>query len=179
MKRALGEPPTSAEVLALLETAAGQRQRQLDNFRGQKTHEKTFLGFLDKLPLGEFNEAELEKLCGYLKTLDARRPWQKCLDTGERHFPDNPAFLLSRLDWYLSNRTPDSRPWLLTQTLASAHRLVQQLPRKAQERYLPLLRQRQQQVEAISGSRFNPMEILGNMFERFGGPDDFDDEDDW
>ena len=177
MTTALAQPPTPAEVLALLEAAAGQRQRQLDNFRGQQTHEKNFLRFLDKLPIHEFSEAELEKLCGYLKALDARRPWQKCLDVAEERFPDNPAFPLSQLDYFLNAREPDHRPWLLTETLERARELVHQLPREGQERYVPILRQRQQQVEAITGSRVSPFDVLGSMFEEFGEPEF--DEDEW
>jgi tetratricopeptide (TPR) repeat protein len=172
---ALAEPATPAEVLALLEAAAGQRQRQLDAFRGQKTHEKTFLRFLDKIPIRDFSEAELERLCGHLMALDARRPWQKCIDIAERHFPDNPAFPLAQLDFYLSRREPDSRPWLLTQALDRARALVQRLPREAQERYLPILRGRQKQVEAVAGPRIDPMGVLGQMFDSFDEADDWDE----
>lgn len=174
---ALAAPPSPAEVLALLEVAAAQRQRQLDAFRGQKTHEKTFLRFLDQIPLAEFSEAELEKLCGFLRALDARRPWQHCLDFAERRFSANPAFALSRLD-YLLTRQSGGATWQLRDVLDRARALVQQLPREQQERYLPVLRQRQQQVEALAGPALSPFDVLGGIFDAFGGPDD-GDEDDW
>jgi tetratricopeptide (TPR) repeat protein len=173
----LAQTPTPAEVLALLEAAAAQRRRQLDAFRGQKTHERTFLRFLDKIPISEFSEGELEKLCSYLQSLDARRPWQQYLRIAERRFPENPAFPLSQLDFLLSRQGADGRPWALTDELERARELVHQLPREAQERFLPLLRERQKQVEAITGAQVSPMDILGNMFDGFDGPEDFDDED--
>ncbi len=175
---ALAAPPTPAEVLALLEVAAGQRQRHLDAFRGQKTHEKTFLRFLDQVPLAEFSEPELVKLCSYLQALDARRPWQHCLDFGERRFPKNPAFALSRLDFLLSRKSGGAT-WQLRDQLDRVRALVQELPREQQERYLPILRQRQEQVDEVAGPAVNPMDILGGMFDAFGGPDDYDDEGEW
>jgi tetratricopeptide (TPR) repeat protein len=172
---ALAETPTPAEVLALLQAAAGQRQRQLDPFRGQKTHEKTFLRFLDQIPISEFSETELEQLCSYLQALDARRPWQRYRSVAEDRFPDNPVFILSELDFLLSRREPDSRPWQLSDTLDHARELVHQLPREAQERFLPILRERQKQIEAIVGSRVDPMELMGGMLDAFDEPD-FDDD---
>jgi hypothetical protein len=175
----LAETPTPAEVLALLEVAAGQRQRQLDAFRGQKTHEKTFLRFLDTIPLREFSEAELEKLCAYLRTLDARKPWQHCLNFAERRFENNPAFALSRLDFLLARKSGSSPPWQLHETLNRARALVQALPREQQERYLPILRHRQQHIEATVGPAVNPMDVLGGIFDAFGEPDEFEDDEDW
>jgi hypothetical protein len=174
---ALAQPPTPAEVLALLEGAAGQRQRQLDAFRGQKTHEKTFLRFLDHLPIAEFSETELERLCGHLQALDARRPWQNCLQIAEDRFPDNPTFAVSRLDCHLSSPAAENRPWLLREALERARYLVQELPREAQERFLPLLRQRQQQIEALGADRAGQFEMIESMFGPFGGPDEMDEED--
>src|SRR5439155_20806350 len=92
LNAALAQRPTPGEVLALLEMAAQQRMRLLDAYRGQKTHERTFLGFLDKVPLDEFGEADLVKLIVHLQTLEARRPWQRCLDVAERAYPESPAF---------------------------------------------------------------------------------------
>jgi tetratricopeptide (TPR) repeat protein len=176
---ALAEPPTPAEVLALLEVAAAQRTRQLGAFRGQKTHEKTFLRFLDHIPLGEFNESEMERLCGYLQILDARRPWQQCANVADRRFPSNPIFVLHQLDYVLSSRDPQSRPWQLTETLDRAHALVHALPREQQERYLPILRQRQEKVDALRGPQLNPFDMFGGMFDEYEDADDMDDGDDW
>jgi tetratricopeptide (TPR) repeat protein len=179
LTQALAEAATPSEVLALLEAAADQRQRKLDAFRGQKTHEKTFLRFLDKLPLAEFTEAELERLCAHLAALDARRPLQRCLDVAERRYPENPEFVLARLDYHLNNRDSVGAGWQLTSMLDHARRLVQQLPREAQERYLPTLKERQEQVEAVTGAQVSPFNMLDEIFDRFGEAEGFDDDDGW
>jgi tetratricopeptide (TPR) repeat protein len=173
---ALAQTPTPAEVLSLLEAAAGQRLRQLDAFRGQKTHERSFLRFLDTIPLREFSETELQKLCGCLQALDARKPWQQCLEYAERCFPENPTFPLSRFDFLLSRKS-GSATWQLGDALDRARALVQALPREQQERFLPFLRQRQQQVESLGGPGRGAMHVLEEMFDSFGGPDAFDEED--
>jgi tetratricopeptide (TPR) repeat protein len=177
---ALATSPTPQEVLGLLEAAAEQRRRGLDAFRGQKTHEKTFLRFLDQISAGQFSEAELLKLCSYLQVLEARRPWQRCLSIAQRRFPDNPLFAILQLDYYLSGREAENRPWVLNEELDRARELVQQAPREQQEQLLPILREHEQQIAAIRGAQMGPMDMIGGMFGPFG-PDDFDDEDedDW
>jgi tetratricopeptide (TPR) repeat protein len=175
MKTALAEPPTPGEVLALLEAAAQQRKRQLDAYHGQKTHERTFLRFLDSVSLYEFKEDEVVKLCGYLQAMDARGPWQRCLERAEFEYPHNAAIALSHLDYLLTQKSEPS-PWIVRDRLDRARRLIQALPREAQDRLLPGLRQREQQVHALGGMA-DPMSMLDRIFG-FDGPDDEDDDDD-
>jgi len=54
-----------------------------------------------------------------LRALDARKPWQHCLDFAERRFKHNPAFALSRLDFLLT-RKAGGAPWQLGEVLSSA-----------------------------------------------------------
>jgi tetratricopeptide (TPR) repeat protein len=177
---ALATPPTPPEVLALLQAAADQRRRGLDAFRGQKTHEKTFLGFLDKIPAAEFNEQETQRLCAFLQVLEARRPWQQVLNVAKRRFPNNPLFSLAQLDYYLSGNDAVNRPWLLTQELERARELVQKAPREQQESLLPTLRDREEQLAAIRGSQLDPFDVMGDMLDEFDYDDEFEDEDeDW
>jgi hypothetical protein len=63
------------------------------------------------------------------------------------------------------------------QHLDRAHKILQRLPREAQERYLPAFRQREQKVNALGGA-LPPMSMLDRLFDEFGGfdPDDDDDE---
>jgi tetratricopeptide (TPR) repeat protein len=177
MTQALAQPSSPAEVLALLEAAAQQRQRQLDTFRGQKTHEKTFLRFLDRIPLDTFGEDELVQLCGYLQAIDARGPWQRCLDKGDFEHPDNPALALSRIDYHLT-QGKHPNPWMVKHHLDRARKILQELPREAQERYLPVFRQREQKVNALGGG-LPPMRMLDRLFDEFGGFDPDDDDEEW
>lgn len=174
---ALAQPSSPVEVLALLEAAAQQRQRQLDTFRGQKTHEKTFLRFLDKIPLDAFGEDELVKLCGFLQAIDARGPWLRCLEKGVLEYPDNPPLALSRIDFYLTQgKNPNL--WTVKHHLDRAHKILQNLPRETQERYLPSFRQREQKVNALGGP-VPPMSMLDRLFDEFGGFDPDDDDEEW
>src|SRR5205814_6247944 len=57
---ALEQEPTPGEILGLVESAAQQRLRHLKTYRGQKVHEKTVLGFLERIPLKHFGEEQME-----------------------------------------------------------------------------------------------------------------------
>jgi tetratricopeptide (TPR) repeat protein len=173
---ALAEPPTPAEALALLQSAADQRQRKLDAFRGQKTHERTFLRFLDKVPLKKFGEADLERLCGYLQALDARRPWERCLKEAEGRFSKNPSFALSYADFYLTRREPERNLWFIKHHLDRARQLVQGLPREAQDRYLPAIRHREERVRELDDGRLDMFSALDRMM---GGPGPEGDDEEW
>jgi tetratricopeptide (TPR) repeat protein len=179
LAEALAQPPTPAEVLALLELAADQRQRQLDAFRGQKTHERNFVRFLDRIPLDEFSEPELEKLCRYLQILDARRPWERCLNQAEFEYPDNLVLRLSRVDFFLTRKEPQREVWNLRACLDAIRKIVHKLPREAQERFLPALREREKEVQALGGPPMHPFDMLEPFFEDDDDDDDECDEDEW
>jgi tetratricopeptide (TPR) repeat protein len=176
LKAALAVPPAPAEVLALLAAAADQRLRQLDSFRGQKTHERTFARFLDQIPIDEFGEAELEKLIGYLQAIDVRGPWKRCLQRAEVQFPDNPMFVLSWVDYYLTASDPTYEAFRMRGHLDAARRLVQNLPREAQERYLQAIRLREKKVEELGGPPVDPFQMIDPFFGFEDGPEEEDEE---
>ncbi len=174
---ALAGPPRPAEALALLAAAAHQRQRKLDAFRGQKTLERTFVRFLDRIPFDEFDEDGLIKLCAYLQLLDARRPWERLLKQAGRRFPNTPFFPLSYIDFYMSRRDPGGSIGYIRGYLERARQLVHRLPREQQERYLPLLRRQEEQVGALDPGQLDMFDMMGRMIFD-GGPED-DEEENW
>lgn len=169
----LAQDATPAEVLALLESAAAQRLRHLDAFRGQKTQEKAILTFLEKIPLKEFSEEQAERLCVGLHALDARKPWEKCLDRAERLYPRNPTFPLSRVEYYLSGRDPERRIFALRRSLEIGRRLIEELPPgPRKERLLQIAKQKEEQVRGLDEEQFEFLGMMNDIFDRAEGPDD-------
>jgi tetratricopeptide (TPR) repeat protein len=179
LKAALAEAPTPAEILVLLESAAQQRLTHDDAFHGQKTQEKTILKFLDGIKFAAFNETQLVRLCRGLQTLEARKPWFKCLNHARRHFLKNPFFRLSYADYYLLE-SRDPKTHLAREHLDDARRLVEEMPRgEEQQQYLEQITEREQIIAEMNARNPSMMDVMDRIFSDGFGPDMDDDDDDF
>jgi hypothetical protein len=166
LAEALAQPPTPAEVLALLESAAVQRRRHLEPFRGQKTHEKAILGFLDQIPFDAFDEAQAERLCYGLHSLNARRPWERVLDWAECRYQANPVFALSHLEFLLTRSNPARNLFALRSYLDKIRRQVAALPAgPRKERVAAILKEKEEQVRELDEEQSQFYDLLGDFFD--------------
>ncbi len=174
LQAALAERPTPGEVLALLEVAAGQREAHLDAFRGQKTHERNFLKFLEAIPLEAFDEGQLGRLCDGLQALQARKAWEACLRGAEARFSGSLHFRLSWADFCLTGPSADRRTFLARDHLDRARKLAEALPRgEAQQQWLEKIGQREERLRALGdagGGMFDALDAFFNA--QFGGDED-------
>ena len=177
LKAALTLAPTPAEILVLLESAAAQRRVHDEAFHGQKTQEKTILKFLDTIHFDAFGEEQLQRLTNGLRTLNARRPWLKCLNYAWWRFQANPFFPLSFVDYYLTaNREPDTRQ--AHRYIAAARRLVEELPRgEQQQRYLDTIQEKEKLIAELSARDPSMMDVFGRIFDDFEADMDENGED--
>ena len=178
-KTALAQTPTSAEILVLLESAAAQRDTHDDAFHGQKTQEKTILKFLDGIRFNVFNEAQLNRLCLSLQTLQARKPWLNCLTYARRHFLKNPFFRLSYADYYLLDDNREPKTHLAREHLDDARRLVQEMPRgEEQQRYLEQIKEREEIIAEINARMPSMNDMMDRFFSGGFGPNFGEDDED-
>jgi tetratricopeptide (TPR) repeat protein len=180
LKTVLTEEPKPAEVLVLLEVAAQQRQTHTETFRGQKSHEKTILKFLDQLHLQAFDESQLERLCAGLQGLQARKPWMDCLEYARRRFLKNPAFRLSWVDYYLTGPRPEDKTHLAREHLDQARRLIEAMPRgEQQQQLLDQLKQKEKIIAELTAGRMSMFDMMDRLFSGFGGFGDEDEDEEY
>lgn len=175
-KAALAEAPTPAEILVLVEGAAQQRAIHDDAFHGQKTQEKTIVKFLDHVEFNAFDEGQLQRLCGGLMLLSARKPWFACLNHARRRFPKSAFFRLSFVDYYMLEQTRDAKTHLAREHLDAARRLIEDMPRgEVQQKLLEGIQDRQEMLAELDARNAS---MRGGFFGGFGDPFDDDDYDD-
>ncbi len=179
LKEALALAPTPAEILVLVESAAQQRTTHEQSFHGQKTQEKTILKFLDSLPLNEFGEPQLERLCTSLGVLEARKAWLSCLNHARRKCPTNPFFRLALADHYLMDGDPYSaKKHLVREHLDAARQLIEKMPRgELQQQYLQQVQEKEKVLAEISARNPSMADVLDRMFGDDGSPFGYEDED--
>jgi tetratricopeptide (TPR) repeat protein len=172
----LAEPPVAAAAADVAETAAAHRGAGV-TYRGQKTHEKKVLAYLDKVPPAEFTDAQLEKVCTALLGLDALKALRTFAALGQRRFPGNAQFYFLEAESYIAlgpNRCP---LWKVTPLLEKASQLAAQLPPDdKQKALLEAIRQRQQMTGIVGPGG---MGMLQDLFEGMFGGGDYWDDDDW
>jgi tetratricopeptide (TPR) repeat protein len=173
---ALVEPPSPAGARAVAQTTAAHQLAGV-TYRGQKTHEKKVLAYLDKAKTADFTEEQLEGLCRSLLELNATKLLRAFTGLGKQRFPRNPHFPFYEAESYFQ-KGPDRLPiWQVRPLLEEAKRLAEALPRdERQQMLLQIIQERWQMLAAI-----NPF-FMGQFEEMFGdyffGDDDFDDDDD-
>ncbi len=169
----LAATPTPREILALLATAARLRLERHDAFHGQKKREKDLQKFIDRLPLRDFDEAQLERLAASLTVLEDRMRLHKCIRMAIARYPKNPIFHLAWVDYHLIGRYPEEEGAAMRGSIERARKLVEEMPRgERQQQILERIEQLERRVEDVCGPPFNPL----TMLDPFGGF--FDDEED-
>jgi tetratricopeptide (TPR) repeat protein len=177
LKAALAATPVPAEILALLESAAEQRQTHAKTFHGQKSHEKTILKFLEQLPLKDFTEPQLERLCAGLQGLQARKPWQNVLEHARRRFLKNASFRLSWVDYYLTGPRPEDKTHLAREHLDQARRLIEGMPRgEHQQQLQEQIQEKEKFITELGAGRMQMLDVMDRIFGGFSGDMDEDGE---
>jgi tetratricopeptide (TPR) repeat protein len=174
-KAALEEPPAPAAALSLLDTVSAHRQAGV-TYRGQPTHEKKALAYLDRLDPKEFTQEQLRRLGQSLVGLKAQKPLARYMRAAQRRFPDDPRFYYLEAEGYIAQGPKRCPIWRVTPLLVKARLLAEKLPPDDEQKRL---------LEAIDERR----EMLGldGFFGQGGLPtlDEFldglveDEEDDW
>ena len=173
---ALAEPPTGAGAAAIVRTAAAHRLAGVD-YRGQKTHEKKVLTYLDKAVKADFTEDQLEKVCGSLLSMKNLRLARTFTGLGRKRFPKSPVFPYLEAESYIAEGPARCPIWQVGPLLEEASRLAAKLPADdRQQQLLDAIRARQQMISLFNPFSGSFMEQLGDMFG--GMLDDDDDEDD-
>ena len=142
---------------------------------GQKGHTTKNLSYIHKAHGPEFTEPQLEELCQNLLDLEVYPKARRFADLAERLYPNNPLFpYLHALGW-IQQQGRRVQLCNVVPLLQRAQRLAQARP--PDERRERLLADIEQHLREL-----NPFDLdfLGRLFENMsGGPDDFEDEDDY
>jgi tetratricopeptide (TPR) repeat protein len=172
---ALAEPPSPAGAMAVAQTTASHQLAGV-TYRGQKTHEKKVLAYLDKAKKADFTEEQLEGLCRSLLEMKSTRLLRAFTAQGKQRFPRNPYFPFFEAESYFQQGPDRMQVWQVRPLLEEAKRLAEALPRD--ERQQVLLETIQQRWEMLAA--LNPffMGQFEGLFGGFFGDDEFYDDDD-
>lgn len=170
---ALAEPPQAAVAVAVAQTAAAHRVAEV-KYRGQKTHEKKILDYLERARKVEFSEEQLARLCEALDDLDATTLMRSFATQGKKRFPRNPFFPFHEAESYVLLGPRECPIDKVQRLLQKVRKLAQDLP--PDDKKQALLDKVEHIEETISAG---PMDFMREMMGMFAGldQDDVDDED--
>jgi tetratricopeptide (TPR) repeat protein len=178
-KAALEEPAEPCAAVALVETASTHRLAGV-TYRGQKTHEKKALTYLERLHPSAFSEEQLKNVCYGLLSLKALKLLHKFASGGQERFPKNPHFFYLEAEGYIAlgpNRCPI---WRAASVLSEARTLAEQLPPdEARDHLLESIEARQMLVGTagplggLAGlGGFDALNSFDDFLDLFGYDDD-------
>jgi tetratricopeptide (TPR) repeat protein len=167
----LAAPPDAAAAVELVSLLVGLHHAAI-TYLGLKTHEKKILTYLGKVRPADFTEAGLEKACGALLELKARKQLPTLTRLGQKRFKDNPFFPYLEALSILSRGERQVLPWQIRPLLEKAERLARARP--ADPRMQTLIEDVQSRLRALDA--LNP---FNRFFDDFLGrnDDDFFEED--
>ena len=183
----LAQAPTAAAATALAATAADHQGAGVQ-YRGQKTHEKQVVAYLERahkacskkgtVPF-PFTEEQLQRIANSLLSLKVPKVLRKFTALGQRHFPENPQFYFLEAESYFAQGPYRFPAWKVHPLLNKASERARALPvDEEQKAFLEKIEQRQQMLN-VSNLLFGPQswEMLEDMFDQMlGGDEDFEDE---
>jgi hypothetical protein len=173
-KEGLAAAPTAVAATSLAQTAA-THQRVGVSYRGQKTHEKQVLAYLEKSLKVELTAEQLENIADSLLGLKAFKAVRKLTALGRRRFPQNPHFYFLEAESYFGQGPYRFPAWKVQPLLSKAAELAHAQP--ADDKQKALLEQidHRQQMLGLSNFLLGPQSLgmLEEMFgQAFGGADD-------
>jgi tetratricopeptide (TPR) repeat protein len=177
-KDGLAQPPTAAAATALADTAASHQLAGVQ-YRGQKTHEKQVLAYLEKALKGGFAEEQLERIANSLLALKVPKVLRKFTALGRRHFPHNGEFYFLEAESYFAEGPYRFRASKVQPLLSKASERAHALPADEKQKALLEKIEQRQQMLSVSNLLFGPQSLgmLEEMFERaLGGAEDFEDD---
>lgn len=128
LQAGLAEPPAPESAVRAVEIFGSHRVAEVE-YRGQKSHEKAALAYLEKIPRADFNEKHLERLCLALLHLKITPLLRKFTAHGRKTFPRNPSFYLREVQALSLSRRKKPRAWQTQSLLSKARQLAEQLPK--------------------------------------------------
>jgi tetratricopeptide (TPR) repeat protein len=174
----LAAPPTGPAVAAVLDTAAAHRIAGV-SYRGQKTHEKKVLTYLDKATKVPFSEDELDRICHSLLGLKALKPLHTFAEIGQNRFPQDPLFWFLDAESFIAQGPYRCPIYRVAPLLERAQQLAEQLPPDERRKTLLDTIQQRRQLIGIGGGLFGggPEGMFGEVFDELFGYADEDDDD--
>jgi tetratricopeptide (TPR) repeat protein len=178
-KAGLTEPPTAMVAVALAATAAVHQQAGIQ-YRGQKTHEKQVLAYLEKTAKLDFSEEQLERIADSLLGLKALKVLRKYTSRGRRQFSRNPLFDFLEAESYFAQGPYRFPAWKVQPLLTRAGELARALPPDEKQKALLEKIEHRQQMLGISSFLMGPqsMGMMEEIFDHFLDLSE-DDEDDY
>jgi tetratricopeptide (TPR) repeat protein len=182
-KEGLRERPTAAAAVSMAETAAGHQQAGIQ-YRGQKTHEKQVLTYLDQAAKLDFSEEQLESIAESLLALKALKVLRKYTAHGRKRFPRNPNYHFLEAESYFAQGPYRFPAWKVQPLLNKAGELARAMPPDEKQKTLLEQIQHRQQMLGISNFLLGPQsmgmfeEIFGHMLDMdsFGKDEGGDDD---
>lgn len=173
--QAIGQAPTVAVVLPLLDYAASLHQAGVDYY-GRQTHFKKVLSYATNADAATMDETTLFRyLLGLIGLNASQRVMPRLFRQATDRFPTNPRFVYMHAVYLMGDDPEDAGPlWQLDDMLREAERLARARPREepGMQEMLEDIARRRRMVQAV-----NP--FLGRLGDIFGFPLPFDrDEDD-
>jgi tetratricopeptide (TPR) repeat protein len=178
---ALAEPPSPAGARAAAKMTAAHQLAGV-TYRGQKTHEKKVLAYLDRAKKADFTEDQLDGLCWSLLELKATKLLRAFTGLGKQRFPRNPYFPFYEAESYFQKGPERMQIWQVRPLLEEARRLAEALPRdERQQSLLATIQERWQMLAAINPFFMGQFEdMFGDFFgDEFYDDDDEDEDDGW
>jgi tetratricopeptide (TPR) repeat protein len=170
----LDEPAAPAAAAALLSLTHSLLRTGVA-YHGQKTHAKKALSYVEKAPLKEFTESQMEQVCTALVELKSTLTARRFLDRARKRFKANPIFPYLSALTYLAGDLDRAPVYRLKPLLEDARRLAEALPPDA--RRDGLLQDIQERLDDLAAA--NPFG-MGYMSDFFGSYfDDWEEDDDY
>jgi tetratricopeptide (TPR) repeat protein len=174
-KAGLEEPAVPAAAAEMVDLAQALMKSDVV-YHGLKTHAKKITAYIEKTPVGDFTESQLETVGSALVDLNATAAARRFLDKARELFARNPLFPYLEALTYMTGDLENVRTYQVKPLLDEARRLADALPQDA--RRDKLLQDIQERLAALAAA--NPYAMMGfmpNFFESMFGFDRDDDDD--
>ncbi len=168
-KAGLAEPATAASAAALVAWTSDLQESAVV-YHGQKTQTKKVAAYVERAAGADFNESQMERVCGALVNLQLVRAARRFLDAAVAKFPTNPFFLYWLADMSIIRNPGYGTVVEAKSMLETARRLAEALPPGA--RRDGLLQNIQESLDALAAANPFGMGYMPDFFEGiFGGWD--------
>ena len=174
-KAGLKEPPTAAAATALADFTVSLMKNGVTYF-GQKTHAKQVIAYIDRTPVADFTEPQMEAACAALVELKAVRSARRLTETASAKFNQNPVFPYLEALTYMTGDLENVRAYQVKPMLEHARRLAEASPPDAKRD--KLLQDIQDRLAALAAANPYAMGFMPDFFESMFDDDDDDEYDD-
>jgi len=176
----LANPVSARAAVAIACTAAAQSAAEV-TYRGQKTHEKKVLVYLEQALKVQLSAADLKAISVALLSMRALTLLRKFTKRGRSLFPANPHFPLLEAESYFTQGPAQCPLWKVRPLLDQAAKLGKELPEGDERKNMLELIEDRRQMLGANGmfSGFPGMDMLNEIFGFQPDYEDmnFDDDD--